>query len=95
MNPALVISREVEDHTFYVSENIKSIHQFLKQQDYFENISKICHEEQCFAIDVHDLDRSIEVAQNKMLRIIEEQLGEEKAIEANLKGFSITKILTR
>ena len=95
MNPQFVIKEESEDKTVFVSKNIKDIGDFLKHQEYFENISQLCHEESCFSIDVHDLSRSIEVLEEKVLNQIKLEFGEEKAMEAKLKGFSITKILMR
>ncbi len=95
MNPHLVQSESSTDGTIIVSQNIKSVGEFLKNQDYFENISKLCHEDSCFSIDIHDLKRSIEVMEEKVLKEIRLEFGEEKELEAKLKGFSITKILTR
>ena len=38
MNPQFVIKEESEDKTVFVSKNIKDIGDFLKHQEYFENI---------------------------------------------------------
>lgn len=81
--------------SYEIMENIKDIGEFLKTQDYFENVSQICHENECFSIDIHDLNRSIGVVENKIIQKIKETHGEEKALEAKLKGLSITKVLTR
>lgn len=93
-NPSFVQS-DISGKAYVISENIKTISNYLKEQDYFESISKLCHEDECFAIDVHDLKHSIETIEEKMLRRIEERLGSEEALRTSLKGFSITKILTR
>lgn len=95
MNPELVNSEQKDNRTFFVSENIYHIGDFLKQQDYFSEVSKICHDTKCFAIDVYDLNHSISVVQDKMFQYIKDTKGEDVAIEAQLKGFSITKILLR
>lgn len=95
MNPQFVQSEMTDDKTVLVSQNIKSVGEFLKHQDYYENISKLCHEDSCFSIDIHDLSRSISVMEEKVLDQIKLEFGEEKALEAKLKGFSITKILMR
>ena len=89
------VQSEVEQRIYHVTENIKEIADFLKEQDYYENISQICHENECFSIDIHDIKRSINNIENKMLKKIEENYGEEVAIQTKLKGFSITNILTR
>ncbi len=94
VSPEKVLSEEVEDHTYYVTENIKHIGEYLKRQDYFSNVSKLCHEEECFAIDINDLNRSIQVMEQKILNQIRTKYGEDVYTEALLKGISITKILT-
>lgn len=81
--------------SYDVMENIKNIGEFLKSQEYFEQVSHICHEEECFSIDIHDLNRSIVVVENKIVQKIKDTYGEDKALEAKLKGLSITKVLTR
>lgn len=93
INPLFVQSEE-ELKTFFVSENIKNLGEFLRQQNYYENITKICHNEECYAIDIHDLKKSLQVVEEKMLRKIEKTFGKEEALKVSLKGFSITKILT-
>jgi hypothetical protein len=95
MNPMFVQSETKEDHTIEASQNIKTVGEFLKNQDYFEKISKLCHEDKCFSIDIHDLSHSLEVMEEKVLKEIQSEFGSDKALEAKLKGFSITKILTR
>ncbi|MCI8467040.1 MAG: hypothetical protein HFI08_02460 [Bacilli bacterium] len=95
MNPIFVQSETREDRTIEVSQNIKKVGEFLRNQDYFEEISKLCHEDKCFAIDVHDLNHSLEILEEKVLKEIQFEYGSEKALEAKIKGFSITKILTR
>lgn len=95
MNPQYVQSESKEDKTVEVSQNIKSIGEFLKKQDYFQQISKLCHEDSCFAIDIHDLNRSISVMEEKVLNQIRLEFGEEVANMTEAKGFSITKILMR
>jgi len=94
ISPNLVQSNE-EHHSFLISENIKNMAEFLEKQDYFLNVSKICHEEECFAIDVHDLKKSLQNVEEKMLRKIEEKLGKDASIQTSLKGFTITKVLTK
>ncbi len=93
-NPKFV-QGEQDNRTYEVSENIHNIGEFLKQQDYLFEVSKICHDTKCFSIDVNDLNRSISLAEEKMLQYIEETKGKEEAIQAKLKGFSITKVLLR
>lgn len=80
---------------YSISENIKSIEKFLKDQSYFEEVSHLCDSEKCYPIDVHDLKNSIENIETKVLSEIEKNGGKEKAIQVQLKGFLITKILTR
>ncbi len=93
-HPEYVVKSDTEK-TYEVEENIKNIKDYIKQQDYFESISKLCHEDDCFSIDLQNLTRSIEFMEEKILTKIEETYGEEKSLEARLKGFAITKILTR
>lgn len=95
MNPQFVLSDSNDDKTIEVSQNIKSVGEFLRNQEYFENVSKLCHEDSCFAIDIHDLSRSISVMEEKVLEEIRDVYGEETANMTQAKGFSITKILTR
>lgn len=88
------VNSEVEK-TYEVEENMKNIGEYIKEQDYFQSISKLCHENDCFSIDIHDLTRSLQNMEEKILSKIKEKYGEEKSLEASLKGISITKILTR
>ena len=91
--PAMATSRE-EDKTIYVSQNIKTIGEFLKKQDYYEQITKLCHEDLCYSVDVHDLPRSLEVMEEKVLAYILKNYGSEVETKVSLKGFAVTKILT-
>lgn len=93
-HPEYVVKSDTET-SYEVEENIKNIKEYIKKQDYFQSISKLCHEEDCFSIDLQNLTKSIEKMEEKILTKIEEKYGEEKSLEARLKGFSITKILTR
>ncbi|MCI8574974.1 MAG: hypothetical protein HFI09_00715 [Bacilli bacterium] len=95
MNPSFIQKERQEDHTIEVSQNIKGVGEFLRNQDYFEVVSKLCHEDKCFSIDIHDLNHSLEVMEEKVLNAIELEFGSDKAMDAKIKGFSITKILTR
>ena len=95
MNPQFVQSESNEDKTIKVSQNIKNVGEFLKNQEYFQQITKLCHEDSCFAIDIHDLNRSIAVMEEKVLKQIRLELGEEAANMISVKGFSVTKVLTR
>lgn len=93
VSPKFVYSEERK--SYYIMENIKTLSDFLKEQDYFENITQICHEEECFAIDIHDLKHSLQSIEQKVLTRIQVQYGKEVALQTELKGFSITRILTR
>ena len=94
-HPAFMNREASFEQTYQISENIKNLGEYLKEQEYFENISGICHEEECFSIDIHDLNRSLSVVENKVIEHIKKDKGLEQALETSLKGFSITKILTR
>lgn len=93
-HPEYVVKSEIEK-SYVVEENIKNIKDYIQKQDYYQSISKLCHEEECFSIDLQNLTRSLEKMEEKILQKIEEKFGEEKSLEARLKGISITKILTR
>ena len=45
--------------------------------------------------NVHDLKKSLQNVEEKMLRKIEEKLGKDASIQTSLKGFTITKVLTK
>lgn len=95
MNPQYMRTDDIEDHTYEVAQNIRNMNEFLRNQDYFEQVSKLCYEQNCFSIDIHDLERSLAVMEEKVIDQIKLEFGENAALEAKLKGFSITKILTR
>jgi hypothetical protein len=94
INPQFVVSDEV-DKTYNGSFNIKQIGEYLKKQEYFLDVVKLCHEESCFRVDVYDLERSLNGIEEKMFQKIRMEKGEEEAIASQLKGFSITRIITR
>lgn len=83
-----------EEKSYSISENIKTIELFLKNQPYFEKIKGVCTVDACYSVDIHDLKRSIHTIEEKTLAMIGQQAGKEKALETRLKGFSITKVLT-
>ena len=94
-HPQYMNTEGIEDNTIVVAENIRNMNEFLRTQDYFEQVSQLCHESNCFSIDIHDLERSLSVMEEKVIDAIRLEFGEDVATEAKLKGFSITKILTR
>lgn len=95
MHPQYMKTDDLEDNTHVVAQNIRNMNEFLRSQDYFDQVKQLCHETNCFSIDIHDLEHSLSVMEEKVIDQIKLEFGESAAMEAKLKGFSITKILTR
>ncbi len=85
---------ELFDDGIYIVENSQHIESFLKAQDYYYDVSSLCHEDDCYSFDVFHFERSMRDMEEKVFQTIYEEYGEEAVVEARLKGFSINKVLT-
>lgn len=73
--------------------NSKNLINYLKENNILDNLDRVCSKDICISINVSNLERDIKSFIEKNLNYIQNK-NPEAALEAELKGFRIDKIIT-
>ncbi len=72
--------------------NSKNILSYLEENNLVGLVSKICSKDICYTLNTSDLKGDINIFVNKNINYLKEK-NNEAAIEAELKGFGIEKLI--